>query len=543
MTNILLQNGLIVDGSGSPAYRGSLLMEGHQIRGVYAKGEELPQAEQQVDVNGLVIAPGFIDMHSHADWAMPDSAHAKVLKCLVEQGITTVVGGNCGISPAPIVPEVVVTLEALAAIAMINPLNYDWRSMGEFLERIENTRPLLNLAEQVGHATVRYVNGSTKRGTMTSGEQKKCKDAIRQSFEEGACGLSFGLGYDPGMYSSIEELEAFCAVAAECDKPVTVHLKALSRISPCYPLTTPRAHNELALEEMLGIARRTGIRLQLSHFIFVGRRSWSTAERCIEMVEKARADGVDVMIDAFPYTCGNTTIMAPFPYWFLENLPESYNRLSSRLRLRLEMGIGLRLVGFVYKDFQVMDAAVPGWEKLNGLRITDVARLWNCSPFNAMVKLAEKSKGATLMLFHSYSGEDSDESVLERVLTHDLCLFETDVAIKKTGYPNPAGLGTFPRILGRYVREKKLLSLENAINRMTLASAERFSLKGIGKLEAGYSADIVMFNADTIADTPPDNGQPAGKPKGVETVYINGTLVVEKGDYVTGLQPGRVLKP
>jgi N-acyl-D-amino-acid deacylase len=543
MTKTLLQNGLIVDGTGSPAYKGSLLMEGSRIGGVYANGEELPQADLQIDVDGLVIAPGFIDMHSHADWVLPDGDHADVLKCLVEQGITTVIGGNCGISPAPVVPEVVANLEALASIAMINPLEYNWRSMGEFLERIENSRPLLNLAEQVGHAAVRYDTVGADRGAMTRSSLEKCANAIRRSFEEGACGLSFGLGYDPGMYSSIDELEALCAVAAEYDKPVTVHLKALSRISPCYPLTTPRAHNELALEEMLGIARRTGIRLQISHFIFVGRKSWPTAERCIEMVEKARADGVDVMIDAFPYTCGNTTIMALFPYWFLESLPESYNRLTSKLRLRLEMEIGLRLVGFAYKDFQVMDAAVPGWEDLNGCRITDVARLWNCSPFKAMVKLAEKSRGAALMLFHSYSGEDSDERVLEKVLSHDLCLFETDVAIKKTGYPNPAGLGTFPRILSRYVREKKLLSLENAINRMTHASAERFSLKGIGKLEAGYAADIVLFNPDTIADTPPDNDQPAGKPKGLETVYINGIPVVEKGNYVTGRKPGRVLKP
>jgi N-acyl-D-amino-acid deacylase len=543
MGSTLLKNGLIIDGTGSPAYRGSLLMDGEQITGLYREGEELPEAGQQVDVGGSVIAPGFIDMHSHADWAMPDEGHADVLKCLVEQGVTTVIGGNCGISPAPIDPDVVADLEALASIAMINPLDYDWRTMGEFLERVEKTRPLLNLAELVGHAAIRYGNVRTERGTMTAAEQKQCEDSIRQSFEEGACGLSFGLGYDPGMYSPIEELEAFCAVAAECDKTVTVHLKALSRISPCYPLTTPRAHNELALEEMLGIARRTGVRLQLSHFIFVGRRSWPTAERCIAMVEKARADGVDVMIDAFPYTCGNTTILAPFPYWFLEDLPANFNKLTARMRLRLELGIGLRLVGFVYKDFQVMDAAVPGWEELNGLRMTDVARKWNCSPFNAMVKMAEKSKGATLMLFHSYSGDDSDESVIERVLAHDLCLFETDVAIKKTGYPNPAGLGNFPRILGRYARDKKLFSMEDAVRRMTLASADRFGLKGVGKLEAGWAADVVLFNPDTIADTPPVEDQPAGKPVGIESVYINGTPVVTNGSYLPGVQPGRVLKP
>lgn len=543
MKKTLLQNGTIVDGSGADAFRGSLLMEGERIAGVFRDGEPMPASDEQIDVTGFAVAPGFIDMHSHADWALPDDDHADILKCLVEQGVTTVIGGNCGISPAPIIPEVVANLEALASIAMINPIDYSWRSMGEFLETVERKKPLLNLAELVGHAAVRYGNVQTERGAMTPDELDRCRDSVRQSFEEGACGLSFGLGYDPGMFSPIEELEALCSVAAEHDKPVTVHLKALSRLSPCYPLTTPRAHNELALEEMLGIARRSGARLQLSHFIFVGRRSWPVADRCIQMVEEARSEGMDVMIDAFPYTCGNTTILAPFPYWFLEGLPDSFDRLSSRLRLRLELGIGLRLVGFVYSDFQVMDAAVPGWEDLNGLRISDVARRWKCSPFKAMVKLARESRGATLMLFHTYSGEASDESILEKVLSRDYCLFETDVAIKKSGYPNPAGLGTFPRILGRYAREKKMFSLENAVNRMTAASADRFALQGVGRLAAGNAADVVVFDPATIADTPPEAEIPAGRPQGIEAVYINGTLTVKGGQYIPGIQAGRILKP
>lgn len=543
MAKTLLRNGLIIDGTGSPAFRGSLLMEDASIARIIRDGEEPPGADQTVDVKGAAIAPGIIDMHSHADWALPDKGHADVLKCLVEQGVTTVVGGNCGISPAPIIPEVVSTLEALASIAMLDDIDYDWRTMGEFLERIDGGQPLLNLAELVGHAAVRYGNVSTERGAMTADEQKQCEDSIRRSFEEGACGLSFGLGYDPGMFSPIEELEAFCAVAAAHDRPVTVHLKALSRISPCYPLTTPRAHNELALEEMLNIARRTDVRLQLSHFIFVGRRSWPVADRCIRMVEDARQEGVDVMIDAFPYTCGNTTILAPFPYWFLQDLPASFNRLSSKLRLRLELGLGLRLVGFVFKDFQVMDVAVPGWEDLNGLRITDIAEKWGCSPFTAMVRLAEKSRGATLMLFHSYSGEEGNERVLESVLSHDLCLFETDVAIKKSGYPNPAGLGTFPKILGHYARDRKMFSLEEAVRRMTSASAERFGLKGVGKLEAGAAADVVVFDPATIADTPPEGSRPAGKPQGIDSVFINGVQTVSGGSYIQGVQPGRVLRP
>jgi len=542
MATMLIKNGRVVDGSGEPGYYGSLLIEDAKIKAVFKNGEILPQTDSIINANGLVIAPGFIDMHSHADWVLPSENHPHILKCLLEQGITTVVGGNCGISPAPIDPEKISNLETLASIAMIDPLAYEWHTMDEFLNIVSDTKPILNLAELAGHSSIRYCSANTLRGAMEADELNKCLDSTRQAFDEGASGLSFGLGYDPGMYSPLSELEAFCTIAAEAGKPVTVHLKALSKISPCYPLTTTRAHNVLALEEMLNIARRTKVKLQISHFIFVGRKSWPTAERCIRMVEEARQDGIDVMIDAFPITCGNTFILAPFPYWFLANIPNTYQSFWARLRLRLELTIGFRLVGFTYKDFQVMDAAVPGWEHLNGLRITEIAREWNCSPFAAMVKLAETSKGATLMLFHAYSGEPGNESVLEKVLSNDLCLFETDVAIKGTGYPNPAGLGTFPRILGEFVRERKLFSLENVVKRMTSASAERFGLSDIGLLQPGKAADIVLFNPDTISDTPEQNDQPAGKPKGLETVIINGQKVVEKGSYMSGVRAGRVLR-
>jgi N-acyl-D-amino-acid deacylase len=297
----------------------------------------------------------------------------------------------------------------------------------------------------------------------------------------------------------------------------------------------------LALEEMLTISRKTGIKLQLSHFIFVGRRSWTTVDTCLELVEEARKDGVDVMIDAYPHTCGNTTILAPFPYWFLAGLPDAYNSFWARARLRAELEVGFRLVGFIYKDFQIMDAAVDGWEDLNGLRMNQVAEKWGCSPFNAMLRLAQASNGAALMLFHTYSGEPGNEKPLEQVLGHDLCLFETDTITKASGFPNPTGLGTFPKILGTYARDKGLFSVENAVMRMTAASADRFDLRDIGRLQPGKSADIVLFDPDKIAESPPINNGPYGKPKGIHHVFINGVHVVRDGSYIPGVRAGRVL--
>ncbi len=529
MTSTLFKNGTIIDGTGNPAFTGSLLVEDTRIKNIIRNGNGLPQTEQVIDAEGLVIAPGFIDMHSHADWVLPWEGHPQVLKCLVEQGITSVVGGNCGISPAPMTAAAVARTEILATMVKAGPFEYRWQSMDEYLDHINRSGTIVNLAELVGHAPMRFINSSVERGDLPPAELEACLDSTRRALDEGACGFSFGLGYDPGMYSSLEELVAFCKVAAQADKPVTIHMKALSKLSPCYPLTSLSAHNVRALKEAISLAEQTGVRLQLSHFIFVGRNSWSTADECLRLVEDARKRGLDIMIDAFPFTSGNTTILAPIPFWFLAKIPAAYHNPFLRARLKLELALGFKLVGFGYKDFQVMDVAIDGYEDLNGLYIPEIARQWNCSPFQAMLRLAEESSGATLMLFHTYSGEPVNETALEQVLEKDYCLFETDALIKASGFPNPAGVGTFPRILGTYVRDKNLFSLENAIHRMTGASAERFGFQDTGTLEKGKAADIVCFDSKTIGYNYDDPSQPAVRPEGIEHVYINGEPVVDAG--------------
>ena len=292
MTTTLIKHGTIVDGTGTSAFTGSVLIEDDRIAGIVPEGAALPTADCQIDAQGQVICPGFIDMHSHADWVLPLANHAPILKCLVEQGITTVVAGNCGISPAPMTPDARDRIEVLASIVTAGALDYPWRSMAEYLTHVENQNPLVNMAQLVGHATVRYANSRRDRGDMSPRDLERCMESTRQALDEGACGLSFGLGYDPGMYASLEELEAFSRVAAEAGKPVTIHMKALSRLSPCYPLTLLAAHNIKALQEALLLAEKTGAAIQLSHFIFVGRKSWSTVDAALDLVEGARARGM-----------------------------------------------------------------------------------------------------------------------------------------------------------------------------------------------------------------------------------------------------------
>lgn len=537
------KNAHILDGTGAPGFWGHVLVQDDRIAHVIPREDApLPQADAVLDVAGHCLAPGFIDMHSHTDWQLPDPDHHELLYQLLEQGVTTVVGGNCGISAAPVRPETVSRLEKLATIAMDRPLGYGWRSIGELLHHLEEVVPLVNVAEIVGHASVQYAATDVVRGGMSSHDLGCCERVLRQAFDEGACGLSYGLGYDPGMFAPAEELEAFARVAARAGRPITVHIKALARVSPAYPATTPRAHNVLALQQCLELARRSGASLQISHLMFAGRRSWSTAEQCLSLVDEARHQGLDVAFDAFPYTCGNTTIDVVLPHWFLAQLPSAYGSRLKRLALNVELTAGFLLLGFGYADFQLMDVTVPGWEWANGLRISEVARKWQVSGLDALLRISERSRGGALMLYHRFSGEPGQEASLEAVLSHQACLFETDAVHRRVGYPNPAGRGTFPRILGEYCRRRGLFSLEDAVHRMTAASAQRFGLRDRGQIRAGLAADLVVFDAGRVDDALSLGAPPDQAPQGIHHVFVNGFHVVRDGRYLGGQRHGKVLR-
>jgi N-acyl-D-amino-acid deacylase len=541
MGTTILSHGRVIDGLGNRPFAGHVLIKGDQIAAVLKENEVLPPADRIIDASDCVIAPGFIDMHSHADWVLPSANHPKLLKCLLEQGITTIVAGNCGISPAPVNHERLQSLmwHNVASVCFEEPLNYTWRSVGKFLDKIEQLQPVVNVAQLVGHGAIKNSIANNPNGPMKPEELKTCLTELRNALDQGACGLSFGLGYSPGMYSPIEEIKAFCRTAKASDRLVTVHLKSYAKISHLYsPKILSKPHNLRALKEMLNIARQTGVKLQVSHVTFGGRKTWPTAEDWIRMIEDARQEGIDIMFDAYPYTYGNTTIDVFLTPRFIEAMPASFRSRWARMKLRYMIEIGFRMIGMSYEDCQLIDAAIEGWKELSGLTIPEIAQKKNTSPFDIILTLSEASKGAALILYHALNSEQ----ILEYVLPHDLCLFETDAATKSRGYPNPAALGTFPKILGHYVREKKFFSIEKAIQRMTSASAQRFGIKDRGILAPGKAADIVIFDPEIVSETPPLNGKPAGKPKGILHVFVNATQVVKDGVYIGSTGTGQVIR-
>ncbi len=550
MPTTLIQNATIVDGSGGDAFCGHVYVAGDRIEAVAAadspEGKMLAAkaAERVVDATGRVVAPGFIDCHSHFDWVLPLPDHEQVLFPLVEQGITTVVTGNCGFSPAPLTDRSRGRVHESSEMLLEKPLDLQWGPMGEFLDRLDGGDGLLfNNVQLVGHGTVRLAavdNGDTppdpdQTATMAG--------MINDAFDSGAAGLSFGLMYPPGLFSTREELLGMARIAAGRGRILTVHIRALSKYSGAYPIIPffGRPHNLRALDEILSIGLETGVRLQISHFIFVGKKSWPTAEKAVQMVEDACNKGLEVMWDIYPHFCGNSYLDVFLPTWFVQNLVANLHNPVSVRRLKFELKLAKILLGFKMRDIQIMDAGYAAGDKYNRLNLVEIARLENIDPVDAMLRIIRESRSKALQLTYGYSGDDDHEELIEKLMAHRLCLFETDTIVKSRGFANPATYGAFARILGRFVRDKKALTLSEAVSKMTGKTASWFAVDRRGEIKPGNFADMVVFDPDTIADNTSVQ-QTAVRPTGIEKVFINGELVVDDGRYLKGCKPGRVLR-
>jgi N-acyl-D-amino-acid deacylase len=543
MGELLIKDVNIIDGTGEKSFDGHIEVENGVIKAVIAKGEGLPQSKVVLDVKGLTAAPGFIDMHSHFDWVLPLDDHETFLYPMAEQGVTTIIAGNCGFSPAPIADGHINLLQKATEFFVDRPLDFRWRSFDEFLDHLGSGNGMLfNLAQIVGHGTLRLsVMGENRRYPDTT-VLKQMLRMVEESYDAGACGLSFGLGYAPGLFAMDEELISFAKTAAAEGIPLAVHIKALGRVSGAYPLKPfSEPHNIRAVKEILNIARKTEVKLQISHLIFGDTRTYATADRVVKMIEKAAENGMDVMWDMFPYNCGNAYLKLVLNRWFLKDFDRNMLSNFAKRRLRFELFLIRKLLGFDSADVQIMNAAFADGKGLNGLNLREAARELGLTPFETLLELIKKSKGKALALYHWGSGDEGHQEILEALVAHPLSLYETDTQMRREGFKNPASVGTYPKILGKYVRERGLLTLEDAINRMTLKIADRFGIKDRGVLRRGKSADIVLFNRKTIRDntTIKDTSK---RPDGIEYVFNNGVMVVKNGEYVVGQKPGRVIR-
>jgi N-acyl-D-amino-acid deacylase len=538
--DLKLSGGEVIDGTGSVASAADVAIADGRISAIGDLGAL--DAKQTIDCTGKTITPGFIDVHSHGDFLVPWADHGRVIEPFIRQGVTSLVTGNCGFSPAPISDLNRYAIEEACRLLSDEKLEITWETMSEFLDHLEQTGLALNIAELVGHGVIRAaVTGPLTMETPGPDELAQMERLTKQALDDGCIGVSTGLGYPPGIFAAEPELTEFARWSARDGQLLTSHVRAYSWVSPIYksdPTVSP--HNLEAIEEVMNVARAGGARLQLSHLIFVGRNTWHTSGAVLDSIEKAREGGLDVAFDAFPYTAGNTTASVLFPPEMLPKLEEILENPEQLEGIRKLADGVFGQIGFNLDDIQIMNANTPKLMKYNGLFVGEAAKRAEMDVWKFYGRMVVESRRNARVLIHKYSGMEGEEEALRAVLAHPLCTIETDSIITKGGHQNPASYGTFPRALSTYVNEG-LFTLEEAVHRMTGASAERLSWKDRGWVRKGCAADLVVMDASTLQDTATFE-EPMLFPTGIEHVFINGTHVVDGDTYASGERAGQVLR-
>lgn len=536
--DLILRGGEVIDGSGRPACRQDVGVSGDRIveLGDLADAE----ATTTVDCSGRVICPGFIDLHSHSDLTLLANPRAE---SKVHMGVTSECNGQCGMGVFPVRREAAAQLRACCSFIEAE-IDYTWSSAQDYLERLRQAGPALNVAQMVGQSALRaWAMGFEDRPAAPT-EIAAMRDAAMQAFDQGAVGISLGLAYALGSFASREEIVALCATAASHGRHVSVHLRHEG------------ARLLEALDEMVQVAHDVEdhgcLRLQVDHLKCSGESSWGQMAQALARIEQARADGCDIAFDVYPYVAGSRHLSGSLPSWMHaggnEAMVERLRSPDHRHRLRREHEAWLRGQGgdspfeLHFGQILVTDVATEENAWAIGLRLDAIAEQRGQDPLDATMDLLAEEHGHVSVCLFSMSEED-----MQLALAHPLGCVATDgLAFAPYGplsrsRPHPRSYGTYPRVLGRYVRDLKLLSLPEAIRKCTELPASRLALGHRGLVRKGFAADLVVFDPLTIADRATFES-PHQYPAGIHLVVVNGQVTVRDSGH-TGAGAGRLLMP
>ncbi|MEV1288785.1 D-aminoacylase [Micromonospora sp. NPDC049679] len=523
--DLLVTGGDVLDGTGSPARAADVGVRDGRL--VLLPPQSRTPAVQVVDAAGLVVTPGFIDVHTHSDLLAGDDPQREVLRgAPLRQGVTTEICGNCGISPFPVPPERSGPVGELIA-ATFGPPAASYASFPEFAAA-QGVARRNHLAALVGHGTLRAAVVGFAQRRATPDEIRRMGELLDGALAAGAAGLSTGLIYSPGVNAGTDEVIALARVAAAHGKPYVTHLRdEMSQV-------------ESALEEAIEIAAAAGSALQVSHHKTAGRRAWGATVRTLARLDRARAEGLDVTCDVYPYTAGSTALHAMLPPWVIaDGVPAMLAAIAEpavRERIRADIVAGVpgweNTVGNGGWDL-IRVASAPNSPNVQGHTIAELAAAAGTDPVHYACALLVAERGDVTILSHSMHEDD-----VRRVLASPLTMLCSD-GVPKPGRPHPRWAGSFTRVLGHYVRDVGLLSLAEAVHKMTAMPARRFGLRDRGLLADGYAADLVVFDPQRVADGATYD-DPLAAPRGVRCVVVAGEIVVD-GDDVTDARPGRVL--
>ena len=527
MDDILIRNAQVIDGSGAPARHADVAIAGGRISAI-ADYRYAGHAHRVIDARGLAVSPGFIDIHTHSDFTLPLNPRAE---SKIRQGVTTEVLGNCGFSAAPALPGRVGMLrDYLGASAPW--LEFRQTSFKEYLDTFPATA--VNTIMQAGHNTLRLMAMGMDDRAPSADELALMQQLLAEALDAGALGLSSGLFTAPGIYAAPQELVALGDVLKSRGGAYSSHVRDEAN------------HVFDAVREAIAVGERCAIHVQIAHLKLSGMDNWGGAERLLAEIDAARARGVRIDCDQYPYTAGSNPLRNLLPPWVQEGGMEAMlARLAdpaARTRIGAEIDRrGLNNFGRVPSWDAVRIAISPHQPQYSGRTLGDIARTRGIDPLDAVCDYLIADRGHTRIVVESMSEDD----VQKIVSTPDVLVGSDGTALAPygttgQGKPHPRFYGTFPRVLGRYVRELGLLSLPQGVYKMTGGSAAALGLKDRGLLREGYRADICVFDPQTIADRATYD-DPHRYAQGIETVIVNGEVVVDAGEH-TGLLPGQVLR-
>jgi N-acyl-D-amino-acid deacylase len=525
MYDIIIENGRVIDGSGNPWFKADIAIKDGFIDKIGMLSGE--KSTDRIDATGLVVSPGFIDIHCHSDALLFVSPReqGKIL-----QGVTTETIGNCGMSAAPTSPQHLDLLQKyVSSIFAGIKLAWDWNSVGDFLDRLEQQKSISNIAFLVGHGTLRIAVMGFDNRDPEEFELAAMKQLLADSIDQGAFGMSSGLIYPPGLFSKTPEMVELCKVLAAKGGVYTTHMRG----------ETDAVID--SVKESIAVGELSGVSVEISHHKTAGRENWGKSRQTLQLIDEARAKGLDITCDVYPYIAASTMLGALLPPWVHEGgigrLLERLKLADNRSQIKIQMVEGLPS----WENY----VKASGWENIiiasckynksnEGKSIKKIAEERNIDPADAVFDLMIEEDADVLMVVFMMNEDD-----VSYILKHPAVMVASD-AIPSSGKPHPRYYGTFPRVLSKYVRQDKVISLTEGIRKITSMPAQKLGLRDRGLLRERMCADITIFNPDTIEDkaTFMDPKQYA---TGIEYVLVNGKVAVQNGEY-SGVLAGKVLR-
>jgi N-acyl-D-amino-acid deacylase len=523
--DVLIRGGQVADGLGGPLERSDVAITGDVITAVGDLSGVL--AAEVIEATGLVVAPGFIDVHAHSDITILVDPEAQ---SAIHQGVTTQVFPNCGMGLAPAVGEARSDIEARTRALGVD---MSWTDVGGYYELVSAVRPAINVVPMVAQGTVRMAVMGYERGRPTPRQMAAMKSHVRDAMLAGARGMCSGLRYVPGGYADGDEMAELASIVREFGGLYATHMRSEGDNGEWLD----------AIDEALDVGRKSGVKVQISHLKALGSESWGRAPEALDRIKVARqGESIDVACDQYPYAATSSTLYVLFPQWSQEGGLNAFltrtQDLAERQRISDAFDGILAMRG---GPSRVVVSQYSPEPEIQGKTLEDVARLKDISCFDAAVEILRRSGGHVSIVYHVLEEPD-----IEAIFREPFVMIASDgSAVAPHGvlagdyYPHPRNYGCFPRVLGEYVRERRLVDLGEAVRKMTSLPAQRFDLENRGRLHEGWGADITIFDPETVADRATFE-EARAYPDGITHVFVNGQQVLDNGEH-THARPGRVL--